>query len=561
MNRRMIDGMSLAMSDVYASCVDRILVNMARHFAFIKEGAPIPGSWEYQVRKLAEMDQVTRESEAIILDMLGDADYALQGMLEETIRDSLKDVDKSLRKAAERGLTMGGGFLPPQIAPRQMQAFRAYYNQSADKLNLVNTVMLESTQEAYRATVADIATKIDTTQKILNAASGEVITGTESFNKVLHDSVRQMVNNGLTGFIDHGGHHWSPEAYVAMDTRTTMTNTAREAVWEEADQFGVDLYQVSHHDGARPLCYPWQGKVISRNGWTGTVEDDEGNSVTVHSESEIESFRYGGGLFGVNCGHYPIPFIPGFSRIRPPEQNAEENAKEYAESQQQRKLERDLRNERRELAVMKAQGATAEEINAQKLRVRNASTNLDEFCDKTGRARQRAREYTPVNAKFPDEYKQTYYERGEKRRSPANSSASKKQPLSELQTKAESAMIQKDEEPRPMSLSNEDARKWYLKKDAEIPKMIDRTKPVEDQARQAFELRNQFRTKARDLMADQETRKELDQKHPNKTFEELLDDKMKRKGLTREQAIEDILKTATKTNAEVNNQLGLGGKQ
>ena len=254
MNRRMIDGMSLAMSDVYASCVDRILVNMARHFAFIKEGAPIPGSWEYQVRKLAEMDQVTRESEAIILDMLGDADYALQGMLEETIRDSLKDVDKSLRKAAERGLTMGGGFLPPQIAPRQMQAFRAYYNQSADKLNLVNTVMLESTQEAYRATVADIATKIDTTQKILNAASGEVITGTESFNKVLHDSVRQMVNNGLTGFIDHGGHHWSPEAYVAMDTRTTMTNTAREAVWEEADQFGVDLYQVSHHDGARPLC-------------------------------------------------------------------------------------------------------------------------------------------------------------------------------------------------------------------------------------------------------------------------------------------------------------------
>lgn len=470
MNRRMIDGMSLAMSDVYASCVDRIIVNMARHFAFIKEGAPIPGSWEYQVRKLAEMDQVTRESEAIILDMLGDADYALQGMLEETIRESLKDVDKSLRKAAERGLTMGGGFLPPQIAPRQMQAFRAYYNQSADKLNLVNTVMLESTQEAYRATVADIATKIDTTQKILNAASGEVITGTESFNKVLHDSVRQMVNNGLTGFIDHGGHHWSPEAYVAMDTRTTMTNTAREAVWEEADQFGVDLYQVSHHDGARPLCYPWQGKVISRNGWTGTVEDDEGNSVTVHSESEIESFRYGGGLFGVNCGHYPIPFIPGFSRIRPPEQNAEENAKEYAESQQQRKLERDLRNERRELAVMKAQGATAEEINAQKLRVRNASTNLDEFCDQTGRARQRAREYTPVNAKFQDEYKQTYYERGEKRRSPVNSSASKKQPLSELQTKAESAMIQKDEEPRPMSLSNEDARKWYLKKDAEIPK-------------------------------------------------------------------------------------------
>lgn len=399
MNRRLIDGMSLAMSDVYAACVDRILINLARHFAFIKEGAPIPGSWEYQFRKLAEMGQVTRESEAIILDTLGGADEALKAMLEETIQDSLKGLDKPLKKAAERGLTLGSGFLP-EIAPRQMQAFQAYYQQSADKLNLVNTVMLESTEQAYRATVADIATKIDTTQKILNKASGEVITGTESFNKVLHDSVRQMVANGLTGFIDHGGHHWSPEAYVAMDTRTTMTNTARAAVWEEAEQYGVDLYQVSSHDGARPLCYPWQGKVISRNGWTGVVEDGEGNKVTVHSESEIESFRYGGGLFGVNCGHYPIPFVPGFSRIRPPEQNAEENAKEYEQSQQQRALERNLREERRELAVMKAQGATEDEINAQKLRVKNASTRLDDFCDETGRARQRAREYTPINASF-----------------------------------------------------------------------------------------------------------------------------------------------------------------
>ena len=414
MNRNMIDGMSWRMSEVYAAVVDRILVNMARHFAFIKDGAPIPGSWEYQVRKLAEMGQVTRESEAIILETLGDADYALQGMLEDAIRDSLKTVSPELRKAAERGLTMGGGFLPPVIEPRQMQAFTAYYQQSADKLNLVNTVMLESTEDAYRATVADIATKIDATQKILNTASGEVITGTESFNKVLHDSVRAIVANGLTGFIDHGGHHWSPEAYVAMDTRTTMTNTARQAVWEEAERFGVELYQVSSHNGARPLCYPWQGKVISKNGWTGTVTDGEGNTVVVHSESEIESFRYGGGLFGVNCGHYPIPFVPGFSRSRPPEQNEEENAKEYAESQKQRALERKLREERRELAVMKAQGATDEEIKAQKIRVKNARTNLDDFCTETGRARQRSREYTPVNAKFPDDYKQTNYERESK---------------------------------------------------------------------------------------------------------------------------------------------------
>lgn len=416
MNRRQIDDMSWRMSEVYGSCVDQLLVNLAKHFKFIKEGAQIPGSWDYQVRKLAEMDAVTVESENIILSTLGDADEALRGMLEEAIRNGLKDAEPVLQKAAENGLT--NGVETPVLAPNQMQAFNTYYEQSADKMNLVNTVMLESTQDAYAATVSDIATRISNTQGILNTSTGKIITGVDSFNRVQHDAVRRMVANGLTGFIDHGGHHWSPEAYVAMDMRTTMTNTAREAVSERMNDYGCELYQVSWHDGARPLCYPWQGKIISRNGWTGTVQDDEGNSVQVHSESEIESFRYGGGLFGVNCGHYQIPFFPGFSRIRTPRQDEEANAKEYAESQQQRALERKLREEKRELSVMKAQGATDEEINAQKLRIKNASTELDDFCDATGRARQRSREFTPINATFPDGYKQTKWEQGIKRRDP-----------------------------------------------------------------------------------------------------------------------------------------------
>ena len=107
------------------------------------------------------------------------------------------------------------------------------------------------------------------------------------------------------------------------------------------------------------------------------------------------------------------------------------------------------------------------------------------------------------------------------------------------------------------TLSNEDARKWYLAEDEKIPDQIDRTKSEEEQARQAFELRNKNRTIARELMADQETRKQLDETAPNKTFEELIADKMRRKGMTREQAIADILKTATKTNREINRKLGL----
>lgn len=396
-----LDEMSWAMAEVYGAVTDRILVNLAKYFPYIQDSDEVTGSFEYQARMLAKMGQVNRETAQIILDTLGDADGALRGSLEAAILDALKNEEPALRKAAEKGLLNGPGFLPPAVAPSQTQAFQAYYRQSADKLNLVNTVMLESTQTAYTATVSDVVNRIQRTQSILNVGAGEVVTGVSSWNTAMHDAVKKMVQNGLTGFIDHGGHHWSPEAYVAMDIRTTMFNTARAAVAERAEEYGCDLYQVSSHNAARPLCYPWQEKVISRSDWSGEVEDLNGNKVHVYAQSET-SYGQAAGLFGVNCKHYPMTFIPGFSTLKGQPQDPEENEKAYAESQEQRRLERKLREERRDLAVMKAQGADEDAIKAQKAKVRKASSDIEDFCDATGRARRRNREYTPVNAKWPE---------------------------------------------------------------------------------------------------------------------------------------------------------------
>lgn len=388
------------MADVYGAVTDRILVNMARHFPYKKPGEDIPGSFEYQARMLAQMGQVNRETARIIADSLDGADAALQEALGAAILDALKNEEPKLRKAAEQGLLNGAGFLPPEVSPNQMQAFQSYYAQSADKLNMVNTVMLESTEAAYRATVADVTARIQRTQSILNTAAGEVATGVSSWNTAMHDAVQKMVQNGLTGFIDHAGHHWSPEAYVAMDIRTTMYNTARAAIFERADMYGSDLYQVSSHNGARPLCYPWQGKVISRVDAVRDVPDLDGNIVHVYAQSET-SYGEAAGLFGVNCKHYPMTFIPGFSTLKGQPQDPEENEKAYAESQQQRALERKLRAEKRDLDTMKAQGANPEAIKAQQAKVRKASADIDQFCDETGRARRRNREAAPIKGSFP----------------------------------------------------------------------------------------------------------------------------------------------------------------
>lgn len=389
------------MAEVYGAVTDRILINLAKYFPFIRNGQEPLDLFEYQARMLAQMGKVTKETVQIITQSLNGEDEALRGCLEDAILEALRTEEPKLRKAAEKGLLQGEGLLPQEIAPNQMQAFQAYYQQSADKLNLVNTVMLESTQDAYAATVSDVISKVQYNQNILNIATGEVVTGVSAWNEALGSSVEKMVENGITGFVDHGGHRWKPETYVAMDIRTTVFNTAREAVWERADQYGDDLYQVSSHNGARPLCYPWQGKVISKTDNARIVEDLEGNKVQVYAQSET-TYGEPAGLFGINCRHYPMAFIPGYSSIREPEQNEEENAEEYALSQQQRALERQLRNDRRDLEVLKAQNASPEEIAKQKAKVDKSNKAINDFCDETGRARRRSRERTPIDATWPD---------------------------------------------------------------------------------------------------------------------------------------------------------------
>lgn len=104
---------------------------------------------------------------------------------------------------------------------------------------------------------------------------------------------------------------------------------------------------------------------------------------------------------------------------------------------------------------------------------------------------------------------------------------------------------------------NAEVRKWYVDRVSKIADKIDDSLPVGEKAKQAFEARNRIREEARKMMADEETRKKLEKEHPNKTFEELIESKMKRKGMTREEAVQDIYETATKTNADINKELGI----
>lgn len=104
---------------------------------------------------------------------------------------------------------------------------------------------------------------------------------------------------------------------------------------------------------------------------------------------------------------------------------------------------------------------------------------------------------------------------------------------------------------------NQHVREWYYANVSDIPNQIDKSKPYDEQVKQAFELRNQYKREARIAMSDVEKANELERLKPIPKFEELLRNKMDRKGLTRDEALKDILDTASKTNPDVNQEFDI----
>ena len=99
-------------------------------------------------------------------------------------------------------------------------------------------------------------------------------------------------------------------------------------------------------------------------------------------------------------------------------------------------------------------------------------------------------------------------------------------------------------------------RKWYVSQEARIPGLIDTNQPLENQAYQAFSLRNEFRTTARELMYDRTMAKSLYITEPNLTWEEIVN-KQTVKGLTGNDIYKAIINSSQKSRSSVNKALGL----
>lgn len=376
---------------MYMDCTSQLLINLSKH---LPSNSPTA---MYEAEKLAEMGQLTKESIEIIAANTNSAPILVEWAITDGMGLELQEVEKVCQGAAAKG-KIQSATTSWQASERVKNVVSNLVDQAVNDTNIVNTVMLDSTRQRYAQAVqyvaeeearilatygamnvAELESKLQLTQGVLNQATLSTAIGAEARTQAVRKAVEMVVAQGITGYIDAGGHKWSPEAYINMDIRTTVHNAAVQGQKARSADYDVQTFQISSHAGARPLCAPYQGKIYSWDGSTGVVTDLYG--VQYHYEG-IGNTSYGqpAGIFGINCGHRPVTFVDGYSKPRfEPTEDEEENKKQYELSQKQRYLERQIRDEKTKALCYDAAG-DKEAFKKSAERIKEKTAKYKDFC-------------------------------------------------------------------------------------------------------------------------------------------------------------------------------------
>ena len=230
-----IQSLAEPMEGIYANIVDELIINIGKHIR--------SGSWthtaDWEIRKLSEMGQLTQENAAIINKWIKSIPAEMRDTMEATRKAALDRLERQMEQAAE------AGYLTPPVADSVPQLLENLSAQAADRFNLVNTTMLQSTLDQYTAAVqmtVEEWAKAEATQAILNEAAASVTVGVETRRQAVRRAIQRISDEGLTGFIDRAGRHWTPEAYVNMVVRTTVHNAAIQATKERMEDWGTEVF-------------------------------------------------------------------------------------------------------------------------------------------------------------------------------------------------------------------------------------------------------------------------------------------------------------------------------
>lgn len=539
------------LTDLYDQLSEFILRDIARRIA---KGAQITDTAEYQLYRAKSLGLSTDEIAAKIAEINGSSASEINRLIREAAAQS----DEFDRKML--GVDKGAA-VPLEENAQLQKLISAQIAETAGKCeNLTNTMGFADHDFLGRVYYLSMT---DMYRREMDSAHMKVVTGATDYMTAIRQACNKLAASGVRTIDYESGRSDRIEVAARRAILTSVAHVTHRISEQNGEELGADGWEMSAHSGSRPSHAVYQGRQYTQEQYERIIKP-------LISEP--------------NCRHDVFPIILGVSEPtyteeelqnidQPPFTYEGRTYTAYEASQQMRKMERAMRKQKDRCIVADAAGdeeafATASiRLNRQKYIYEDFCKAADSYTEYertyvTGFNRSIAarsgvaaikKEYKLIASTLDksavpsiDDFKKMLY----------NNSDEYKQLRHQFNEKVINSDYD-DIKHLNGSLSDKVTRQWYVLHDKKIPDMIDRNQSIEDQARQAHALRNQFRTNARDLMLNQDERKWLDKSHPNLTFEEQVDKKMSDKGMTRDEAIQDILKTASKSNKKVNEKFKL----
>lgn len=381
MTREQYDELSAPLVRVLLDMEDDILREIATQ---LSRDGDISDTSKWRIRQLARAGRFDKRAAAIIVGYSEvEGGQAMDAVL-TAAETEIGYLDNAVQAANAAGLSEYFSDIPAEESA--LGAAKAFQRQAASGLNLVNTVMQYKAGSAYvnavNAIYRDTSEGRQGALDIMGKGAAKAVSGQMSLQEATRKTIRELAQKGIPAFVDKRGREWSPEAYVMMDMRSTLGNTARAAQDARCDQYGINLIELSAHLGARPKCAIDQGKIYSRDGTSGVTTDGAGNKIHFTPFSQT-SYGQPDGILGINCGHVQYPFAEGINFQRYFPYPKEENDRRYMQFQQQRAMERGIRAAKRECMMLQEVGDT-EGLQKASLRLRNQREKYRAYCKETG---------------------------------------------------------------------------------------------------------------------------------------------------------------------------------
>lgn len=370
---RYLDGLSDEIAEIYSQLETDILQDMARRIARLGR---ITDTTKWQAQMLAEAGGLKKN----IGRILAKYDKAIIRQITDTFTEALETSAKNDNRIFKEAT--GRTVSAPNAQAMLSTIQKCHSDLSRLTLTTAATTQTQFVQQANRVYMMTQSGAFDYDTAMKDAADALSKQGLY----VVEYETQYRGKDGQMHPVKR-----SIESAVRMNILTSINQTAANQTLSNAEELGVEKFEVTAHIGARPEHEAWQGKIYTKQ-----------ELYSVCGLGEVD------GLCGINCRHSFYPYFEGMEKHYTQDDldemadkkvafNGQEMTR-YEGEQKLRGIERNIRHYKRQALTQEAAGADSTKAR-RKLGEWQAAAR--DFTKQTGIARDSAREYVGTAGKQP----------------------------------------------------------------------------------------------------------------------------------------------------------------